>query len=174
VDEVLITNDTVTATNDYVKNGDAITVTASGKDLPEQSLAAGVDESGVTADLSRFGGDNAAQPSAFNYDSVTQQWEASWTLTITDTTPNDGQITVTVNAADKKGNGPTSNTNTIMADNTKPMISDIVCEKTADAGDIGEGDFDKTYAKNNDTLTLTATVTDDGSGVAGQESISAD
>ena len=32
VDSVLITNDTVTATNDYVKNGDKITVTASGKD----------------------------------------------------------------------------------------------------------------------------------------------
>jgi hypothetical protein len=164
VDSVVITNDTVAATDDYVKNTDTVTVTASGTDLPAVSWAAGVDATGVTADLSGFGGGGSVAPTTFNYNSGTRQWTATWTLTASDTTPDDGTVTVTVDATDIVNNGPTQGADTIIADNTKPTITNIVCVKTTDAGGIDMANLDNAYAKDGDTLSLTASVTDPAAG----------
>ena len=168
VDAVTITNDTVAATDDYVKDIDQVTVSASGTDLPAESWAAGMEASGVTADLSGFGGGGAVpcDPANFSYAPGTRQWTASWTLSVTDTTPDDGTITVTVKATDKEGNYDANNdgADTIIADNTAPTITNIVCVKTVDANGMDMADLDNTYAKDGDTLSLTAEVTDPAAG----------
>ena len=131
VDSVLIQSydaDRVPAANqtleDFVKNGDQVTVTASGTDLPAQPWAAGVAASGVTADLSGFSGGNpvACDPANFTYTPSTRVWTASWTILSVTCNPPNGTVAVTVKATDIVGNYDIANDNTddITADNTAP------------------------------------------------------
>jgi len=169
VDVVAITNDTVAATDDYLKNNDQVIVFASGTDLPAEFWAAGLDVSCVTANLSGFyGGSGHTEdtPNPFTYDSSTQQWQAWWTVASVACAPADGIITVTVSAKDLVDNSGNTNTDTIIADNTPPIIESIAGVKTIDANGINLNDLDTSYAKNSDTVRITATVYDDNSNFA--------
>ena len=132
---------------DYIKNDDTVTVTASGADQPAVAWAAGVAASGVTANLSGFGGGAAVAPTTFNYDSGTRQWDASWVLSPAACNPADGVVNVTVSATDVVGNGPTTGQDDgtapgdtaglvgIIADNTPPdAVSSLTAAVDAIAG----------------------------------------
>ncbi len=163
VGSVSITNDSVVATDDYVRDTQTVTVTANGTDTPNDSTAVGVDSSGVTADLSDLGGSATAAPSTFNYNSATRQWTATWEVASVTCTPSNGTLTVTVSATDKVGNGPTTGSDTITADNTPPTVSNVACVKSLPAYPAS---LDAEYVKNGDTVNISADVTDTGSGAS--------
>ena len=108
VTAVAIANQTLTHTDDYVKNGDDIQVTATVGDA-DPAFGGG----GITADLSGFGGGAAAPPDSYT------GGVATWSLAGVTTTPADGAVTVTVTATDGLGNSA-SDDDDITADNTKP------------------------------------------------------
>ena len=108
VADVLITNDTLTHTNDYIKNTDQGTVTANvSDDDPGFGLA------DIVADLTGLGGGAAVNPDTYA-DPV-----ATWTLASVTCVPSDGVVTVTVTATDAMANTANAN-DTIIADNTAP------------------------------------------------------
>ena len=108
ISDVLITNDTLAHTDDYLKDTDALTITATVTDN-EAGFGAG----NISADLSGLGGGAAAAPDS--YVGTT----ATWTVASAACTPADGEITVTITAVDQSSN--TSNgSDTIIADNTAP------------------------------------------------------
>ena len=108
VADVLITNDTLAHTNDYIKNTDQATVTANvSDDDPGFGLA------NIAADLTGLGGGAAVNPDAYA-DPV-----ATWTLASVTCVPSDGVVTVTVTATDAMANTANAN-DTIIADNTAP------------------------------------------------------
>ena len=156
VDSVMISNDSA-ATDDYVKNGDNVTVTASGTD------AVGIDISGVTANLSGFyggSGHTADTPGIFSYDEVERTWQATWVVNSVTYNPADGTIDVLVSVTDRVGNGPSTGSVEITSDNTSPVIQNIAGIKTQDANGIALDKLDTTYAKNGDTVKITVTVED--------------
>jgi len=108
VTDVLITNDTLAHTNDYIKDLDQATVTAT---VTDDDPAFGLSD--ITADLSGLGGGAAVNPDSYASD------VATWTLTPVTCTPSDGTVTVTVTATDAMGN-VTSGSDDITADNTAP------------------------------------------------------
>ncbi|MFH1866240.1 MAG: right-handed parallel beta-helix repeat-containing protein, partial [Candidatus Eisenbacteria bacterium] len=108
VADVLITNDTLAHTNDYIKNTDQATVTANvSDDDPGFGLA------NIAADLTGLGGGAAVNPDTYA-DPV-----ATWTLASVTCVPSDGVVTVTVTATDAMANTANAN-DTIIADNTAP------------------------------------------------------
>ncbi len=113
VTDVLIWNDTLPHTDDYIKNGDTARVTATVLD-DDPSF----DITNLSADLVGLGGGATDPPTTYN--SLTGA--AVWTATITPVTclPLDGTVTVTVSAADPIGNPATPGSDTIIADNTAP------------------------------------------------------
>jgi hypothetical protein len=111
--DVLIWNDTLGHTDDYIKNGDNARVTATVHD-DDPTFGS----TNISADLEDLGGGAADQPDSYN--SLTG--EAVWTLTIAGVTctPADGTLTLTVSATDPIGNPATPGSDTIIADNTAP------------------------------------------------------
>ena len=148
---------------DYVKDGDAVTVSAAGTDQPNDSTAAGVDQNGVTADLQALGGGASVTPGAFSYDSGTRTWTASWALSNVTCTPSDAPLTVTVSATDKAGNTATPGTDTIVADNTPPTVSNVTCAKSNVP--TYPANLDAASVKNGDTVCIYADIADNGSGI---------
>ena len=105
---VAIANSTLPHTDDFVKDGDALVVTATVTDEDP-----GFGASGITADLSGLGGAADAAP---------DDWTApvaTWNVAAATCTPADGTITVTVTATDSGGNVGTGSDG-ITADNTPP------------------------------------------------------
>ncbi|RKX28715.1 MAG: hypothetical protein DRP71_17065, partial [Verrucomicrobia bacterium] len=108
VADVLIFNDTLTHTNDFLKDTDAITITANVTDNDP-----GFDATNITADLSVFGGGTLVQPDTY------ASPVATWTYVTTVCTPADGTITLTVTALDASSN-TANGSDTITSDNTAP------------------------------------------------------
>jgi hypothetical protein len=108
VTNVTIANDTLAHTDDYLKNTDAITVTATVVDGDPTFGAAN-----ITANLSGLGGGAAVNPISY------VAYVATWTIASATCTPADGTITVTVTATDNAANTANSN-DTIISDNTAP------------------------------------------------------
>jgi hypothetical protein len=107
VTDVDITNDTL-ITDDYVKDGDTVTITANVSDDDPA-----FDETNIKADLSGFGGGAAVGPDSYEFG------VATWTFLVLTCDPSDGTVTVKVTVTDPIGN--TANANgTIIADNTAP------------------------------------------------------
>ncbi len=113
VANVLIWNDTLGHTDDYIKNGDTARVTATVLD-DDPAFAIG----NITADLQGLGGGATDPPTTYN----TITGAAVWTATITSVTclPLNGDVTVTVSATDAIGNVATPGSDTIIADNVAP------------------------------------------------------
>ncbi len=109
VSNVAIANPTLSHTNDFVKSGDGIEVTA---DVSDDDPTFG--QSNITADLTGFGGGAAETPG--DYVGGT----ATWTLGSAACSPLDGTVTVTVDATDAIGNAATPDSDDIEADNTLP------------------------------------------------------
>jgi len=107
ITDVLLTNDTLSHTDDYVKDTDQITLTATISDGGSVALT------DITADLQGLGGGGAVNPDT--YDSGV----ATWVLASVTCTPADGTVTVTVTATDGVGN-VSAGSDDIIADNTKP------------------------------------------------------
>ncbi len=107
VTNVLIENNSLGHTNDFVKNGDAVTITAKVTDYE------GLSSSAIVADLSQLGGDSAVNPTTY------VDPNATWTLGSVTTSLPDGMLTVEITATDS---GPNSamDSDTITADNTAP------------------------------------------------------
>jgi hypothetical protein len=103
VTDVLITNDTLSNTNDYIKDTDQATITASVSDDGELT---GAD---IEADLIGLGGVADANPDTY------LGGVATWTLVSVTCLPSDGTVTVTVTATDGIGNTASGN-GTIIAD----------------------------------------------------------
>jgi hypothetical protein len=118
VADVLIVNNTLPHTDDYVKDTDQITVSATITD------AGGIALGDITADLNGFGGGPAVNPDTYAGD------VATWVLPNVICAPANGTITVTVTADDGAGNSG-SDFDTIIADNTAPAV---VTDITADPG----------------------------------------
>jgi hypothetical protein len=108
---VMIHNNTLVDTDDYIKNTDAVQLTATVLD-DDPSLGA----SDITADLSGLGGDASATPEG--YDDVTG--ETVWNVASASCSPADGMVSVHVNATDAIGNLAVAASDTIIADNTAP------------------------------------------------------
>jgi len=144
----------------YIKDGDRATVTAVGREIPEANWAIGVDADGVRADLTKLGGQSDATPNTFQYDEVDATWQAIWVLDNAVGNPPDGLVNVTVSVKDKLDNGPTTENGEVISDNTPPVIEDIAGIKIQDANGIEIDKLDAAYAKNGDTLKITATVED--------------
>jgi hypothetical protein len=108
VTDVAIVNDTLAHTDDYVKDTDAVTITATVSD-DDPGFGAG----DITADLSALGG--AADAAPDSYVGTT----ATWTVAAAVCTPADGALTVTVTATDAGANEG-QGSDTIVADNTAP------------------------------------------------------
>ena len=104
---VLITNDTL-ATDEYVKDGDTVTITADVSD--DDPL---FDETNITADLIGFGFGDTVGPDGYS------GGEATWTFVVGTCDPADGIVTVTVTATDPIGNTADAD-DTIISDNTAP------------------------------------------------------
>jgi len=109
ITDVLLTNDTLDHTDDYVKDTDQITVTATITD------GGGLTAADITADLTGLGGGAAVNPDTYD------AGVATWVLTSVACTPSDGTVTVTVTATDALGN-ESSGSDTIIADNTAPGV----------------------------------------------------
>jgi nitrous oxidase accessory protein NosD len=105
---VEIHNDDPDVSDNWVKNGDPITVTAT---VTDAHPSFGIDD--IEADLTDLGG--AADAAPGSYDGT---W-ATWDIATATCTPADGTLTVTVTAVDALGNTG-SGTDTIEADNTAP------------------------------------------------------
>jgi len=132
VTAVYIANDDPDVTDDWVKNGDPVTVTATVTDAhPSFTIA------DIEADLSGLGGAVDAGPTT--YDGTT----ATWVLGSVTCTPSDGTVTVTVTAVDAHGNTG-SGSDTIEADNTPPT------EVTAFDASPGHGKCDLTWTNGTD------------------------
>ena len=114
ISDVTITNTTMDPdTEDCVKHGDDITVTANIADGGGMVLA------DITADLEDFDGGSAVIPDSYLLG------VATWALTGVTCIPADGTITVTVYADDGAGNS-SSSSDTITADNTAPdAVTDL-------------------------------------------------
>ncbi len=108
VADVAISNMTLAHTDDFVKDGDDIQVTATVTDA-HPAFGAG----GINADLSSFGFGTTVNPTI--YDGTT----AVWDLTGVTCSPSDGTIAVAVTATDPVGS-VTASSDDIIADNTAP------------------------------------------------------
>ncbi len=109
VSAVAMVNNTLAHTDDYLKNGDELTITATVTDA--HPLFA---RDSITADLSGLGGSTQANPGT--YDGLT----ATWVADVGSTSPADGVVSVPVLATDPLGNSG-SDSGTITADNTPPV-----------------------------------------------------
>lgn len=103
---VTISNLTLPHTDDFVKNGDEVTVSATVSDA-----GSGVDV--ITANLSGLGGGAATPPDSYVGDTAT------WTISGASTVPGDGTVTVFIGVTDALGN-TTTDSDDITADNTPP------------------------------------------------------
>jgi parallel beta-helix repeat protein len=110
VANVLITNNTLGHTNDYVKDTDSATVTA---DVSDGHPTFGILD--IAADLIGLGGGAIVNPDSYD------GGVATWTLTSVACSPANGTVTVTVTAEDDAGNSA-SDTGDIIADNTAPTV----------------------------------------------------
>jgi len=142
ISNVSVTNSTI-ATNDYIKDGDSATVTAS---VIDTNLSDG-DTGYIEADLSGLGGGPSVSPTSFIGGTAT------WNLPSVNCTPVDGTVTVRVDAEDPSGNQATQGNDTIIADNTDPVADLVVITNTT----VSTQDC----VKNGQNVTVTARVTDD-------------
>ncbi len=108
VTDVLIVNDTLGHTDDFVKDTDSITVTANVIDDDVD-----FDETNIAADLTGLGGGATVEPDSY-VASI-----ATWTIASAVCSPADGLLTVTVTATDA-GSNTANDSDTITADNTAP------------------------------------------------------
>ncbi|RKX29244.1 MAG: hypothetical protein DRP71_16510, partial [Verrucomicrobia bacterium] len=108
VADVLVSNNTLVHTDDFLKDTDAITITANVTDNDP-----GFDATNITADLSVFGGGTAVQPDSYVAP------VATWTYVTTLCNPSDGTVTLTVTALDASNN-TANGSDTITSDNTAP------------------------------------------------------
>jgi len=108
VTDVVLVNDTLPHTDDFVKDTDQITLTATVTDGDPDFGAAG-----ITADLTGLGGGADVTPDSY------VATVATWTLAAVTCTPADGIVTVTVTATDDAGNTAAAD-DTITSDNTAP------------------------------------------------------
>ncbi|MCK4510450.1 right-handed parallel beta-helix repeat-containing protein [bacterium] len=108
VTNVFITNNTLSHTDHYVKNGDSATVTA---DVTDGHPAFDIGD--IVADLSGLGGGSAVTPDTYT------GGVATWNLSSVTCNPANGTVTVTVTAEDDQGNSA-SDSDDIIADNTAP------------------------------------------------------
>ncbi len=106
--DVAIHNTTLAHTDDYLKDGDAIVVTAA---VTDDSPGFGSDN--IRADLSGLGGGGDAAPDSY------VGGIATWNVSAAACTPADGTIQVDVVAIDSLGNTGQSS-DTVIADNTAP------------------------------------------------------
>ena len=108
VSGVGIVNVTLDHTNDFVKDTDELTISAT---VTDGDPAFGSDD--IEADLTGFGGGAAVHPES--YDGST----ATWTVPSASCTPSDGTVAAVVSASDAAGNEATASDD-ITADNTPP------------------------------------------------------
>lgn len=108
VSDVLITNDTLAHTDDFVKNTDALTVTAN---VTDDDISFGA--ANIEADLTGLGGGAAVTPDTYVAP------VATWVVASAACTPADGTVTVTVTATDASANTANASDD-ITADNTVP------------------------------------------------------
>lgn len=108
VTDVLIANDTLGHTDDFVKNTDGLTVTATVTDNDPGFGAANIE-----ADLTGLGGGASVTPDTY------VGTVATWAVSSAVCSPADGTVTVTVTATDAGTNSANDN-DTITADNTAP------------------------------------------------------
>jgi len=108
VTNVVIANTTLAHTDDYLKDTDAITVTAT---VIDGDLTFGI--ANITADLTALGGGASANPDTY----LSQV--ATWSIASAICTPTDGELTATVTATDNSSNVAVGS-DTIVADNTRP------------------------------------------------------
>jgi hypothetical protein len=108
VSGVTIANTTLAHTDDYIKNTDMATVTATVTDDDP-----GFGSSDITANLTGFGGGGSVNPTT--YDGTT----ATWNVGAVTCSPSDGTVTVTVTATDGLGNSNNDNDD-ITSDNIAP------------------------------------------------------
>jgi hypothetical protein len=108
---VHISNEEPDVSDDWVKNGDSVKLTATvADDDPD------FDETNIWADLGDLGGGGAENPDSYN--PVTD--EAVWNAWTAAGTPSAGTLTVTVDATDPIGNTAVQGSDDIEADNVKP------------------------------------------------------
>jgi hypothetical protein len=143
VADVFIDNTTLSDTDDYVKDGDGVCVTAT---VTDDDPAFGIGN--ITADLSGLGGGSAATPDSYNPVSGL----ATWCLASVTCDPSDGTVTVLVTATDALGNVGTGSDD-ITADNTAPSGITGLAAVQQKSGNDGDGTT---------KITLTFTVTDPG------------
>ena len=124
ISNVLITN-VNTSSILYISDGVTINVTAN---VTDANLGAS-DKNYIKADLTEVGGNAATN--ATGYDGAV----AYWLVTNIDCTPDDGPITITINASDKSGNYATEVNDTITADNTAPTLNYAVLDADNDGTD---------------------------------------
>jgi hypothetical protein len=108
VTDVLVFNNTLGHTDDFLKDTDAITITANVTDSDPS-----FDGTNITADLSVFGGGVAVQPDSYVAPAAT------WTYVSIACIPADGTVIVTVTAIDASSN-TADGSDTITSDNTAP------------------------------------------------------
>ncbi len=108
VTDVQIENVTLPHTDDYVKHGDDVSITA---DVSDDDPSFGIDD--IEADLAGFGGGAAVPPDSYT------DGTATWALASVACDPPDGTVTVTVTAEDAIGNTG-SGSGVITSDNTTP------------------------------------------------------
>jgi hypothetical protein len=106
VTNVVVTNTTLGHTDDFIKNGDNATVTATITDS-----GSGLDV--ITANLSGLGGGSAVLPDSYIGD------VATWFINSVGTTPSDGTVNIGVAGLDLMGNLGTDS-DEVIADNTPP------------------------------------------------------
>ncbi|MBI5474277.1 MAG: T9SS type A sorting domain-containing protein, partial [Ignavibacteriae bacterium] len=121
----LNTDENADGFDDYVKNTDNVTITATITD------ANGVDASEITADLSPFyGGSGHTADNPASYASNI----ATWTVAGVSCSPANASITITIHASDAAGNTGTGADN-ITADNTAPTaLTNLIAEAGAPGG----------------------------------------
>ena len=145
----IIITDTTIGNTEFTKNGDNLEITAIITGDPE--------EGSIKADLSGFGKGSAEEPDSFTGGT------ARWIVTDIVCMPPDGSVVLTINVTDATGD-TAFNTGSIIADNSAP---DLTITRPGPGLYIMDGMrlLPFSYPFIIGQITITADVTDEGSGV---------
>ena len=113
ISDIVLTN-TTTSNNNFVKNGDQVTLTAKITDTNQNNIT----KSMISANLSDFGGGISVNPISYNIITGLATW-----ANITTANTTNSLVKVTLNANDLAGNLAITGNITIQSDNTNPIIT---------------------------------------------------